>query len=68
MSPSIFAKRVEKAWKQYDEGKFIEMSKEAFLRKLEKWWVRVEARYFTGLDSIMYPLNLRLGLKSEIFT
>lgn len=34
---SIFAKRVEEALKRYDEGKFIEMSKEAFLKKLEKW-------------------------------
>jgi AbrB family looped-hinge helix DNA binding protein len=33
----IFADRVEKAWKRYDEGKFIEMSKEDFLKELEKW-------------------------------
>ena len=32
-----FAQRVEKAWKRYDEGKFITKSKEEFLKDLESW-------------------------------
>lgn len=30
----IFAKRVEKAWKDYDKGRFITKSKEDFLKEL----------------------------------
>jgi AbrB family looped-hinge helix DNA binding protein len=32
-----FAQRVEKAWKRYDEGKFITKSKKEFLKDLETW-------------------------------
>ncbi len=30
----IFAERVEKAWKDYDKGKFITRSKDKFLKEL----------------------------------
>jgi AbrB family looped-hinge helix DNA binding protein len=33
----VFAERVEKAWQRYDTGKFRELSKEDFLKELEKW-------------------------------
>ncbi|MFH1181655.1 MAG: AbrB/MazE/SpoVT family DNA-binding domain-containing protein [Candidatus Woesearchaeota archaeon] len=33
----IFAERIEKAWQRYDKGQFREMSKEDFLKELEKW-------------------------------
>ncbi len=29
-----FAKEVEKAWQEYDKGKFVKKSKESFLREL----------------------------------
>ena len=32
----MFAKRVEKAWKDYEKGKFKSMSADRFLEKLEK--------------------------------
>lgn len=32
-----FARRTEEAWKEYDEGKFISMSKEDFLKELKTW-------------------------------
>lgn len=32
----IFAKKVEKAWQDYDKGKFISMSANKFLEKLSK--------------------------------
>ena len=32
-----FARRTEKAWKDYAKGKFISKSKEEFLAELEKW-------------------------------
>ena len=30
----LFAKRVEKAWQDYDKGKFVTKSKDAFLKEL----------------------------------
>jgi len=33
----VFSKRVEEAWKRYDQGKFVSMTKDAFLKELEKW-------------------------------
>ncbi|HLA50437.1 MAG TPA: AbrB/MazE/SpoVT family DNA-binding domain-containing protein [Thermodesulfovibrionia bacterium] len=30
----VFAKRVEKAWQDYDKGKFVTKSKDAFLKEL----------------------------------
>ena len=30
----IFASRVEKAWREYDKGKFVTKSKDEFLREL----------------------------------
>ena len=32
-----YSKRIEEAWKRYDQGKFTSMTKEAFLAELEKW-------------------------------
>jgi len=32
-----FARKTEKAWKEYDKGKFISYSKEEFLKRLKKW-------------------------------
>ena len=32
-----FARRTEEAHKRYDQGKFITMSKEDFLKELETW-------------------------------
>ncbi len=32
-----FAKRTEKAWKEYEKGEFISMKAEDFLKKLKKW-------------------------------
>jgi bifunctional DNA-binding transcriptional regulator/antitoxin component of YhaV-PrlF toxin-antitoxin module len=32
-----YTKRIDEAWKRYDEGKFKSMSKEAFLAELKKW-------------------------------
>jgi len=32
-----FAKRTEKAWKEYDKGNFKSMSKEEFLKELKTW-------------------------------
>lgn len=32
-----FARRTEKAWKDYQKGKFISKSKDEFLAELEKW-------------------------------
>ena len=32
-----FARRTEKAWKEYKAGKFTSKSKEEFLAELEKW-------------------------------
>lgn len=32
-----FARRTEKAWKDYQKGKFVSKSKEEFLAELEKW-------------------------------
>ena len=32
-----FARRTEKAWKQYEKGKFKCMDSEDFLKELEKW-------------------------------
>ncbi|MBI4043600.1 MAG: hypothetical protein HY393_02220 [Candidatus Diapherotrites archaeon] len=29
--------RVAKAWKRYDEGKFVKKSKNEFLKDLEEW-------------------------------
>jgi AbrB family looped-hinge helix DNA binding protein len=31
------AERVSKAWKKYDEGKFVKKSKDEFLKDLETW-------------------------------
>jgi len=33
----LFAKQTEDAWKKYDEGKFLSVSKEEFLQDLDKW-------------------------------
>ena len=32
-----FAKATEEAWKSYEKGEFKEMSKEKFLKELDKW-------------------------------
>jgi len=32
-----FARRTREAWKRYDEGKFIEMEFDEFLKKVKKW-------------------------------
>ena len=32
-----FAKRTEKAWQDYQNGKFVSKSKAGFLSELEKW-------------------------------
>ena len=32
-----FARRTEEAWKEYDEGKFISMSEEDFLKEMKTW-------------------------------
>jgi hypothetical protein len=32
-----FSKRVDEAWAEYDEGEFVKMKKEEFLKELEKW-------------------------------
>jgi len=33
----IFSKRVDKAWKRYDTGQFVELSKDEFLEELANW-------------------------------
>ena len=32
-----FARRTEEAWKKYDNGEFISMDAEEFLKELKKW-------------------------------
>jgi hypothetical protein len=32
-----FARRTREAWKRYDEGKFIEMEFDEFMKKIKKW-------------------------------
>lgn len=32
-----FAKRTEKAWKEYKKGRFIEMDFEEFMKEVDKW-------------------------------
>lgn len=32
-----FARRTERAWKEYDKGKFKSMDADEFLKELEKW-------------------------------
>jgi bifunctional DNA-binding transcriptional regulator/antitoxin component of YhaV-PrlF toxin-antitoxin module len=32
-----YIKRIDQAWEDYDKGKFVKMSKEAFLKELKKW-------------------------------
>lgn len=32
-----FSKRVGEAWKRYDNGEFIKMSADDFLKELDKW-------------------------------
>ena len=33
----IFSKRTEEAWKRYQNGEFIKMDLDDFLKKLKKW-------------------------------
>mgnify|MGYP006427725179 FL=1 len=32
-----YIKRIDKAWEDYDKGKYTSMTKEAFLAELKKW-------------------------------
>ena len=37
MKDEVFNQRVKSAWRRYDEGTFITMEKEEFLKELESW-------------------------------